>query len=33
MITLVHKFQKEFVSELNMLLTYLFASIKVEKGK
>jgi hypothetical protein len=32
MITLVNKFKKKIVSEMNMLLIYLFASIKVEKG-
>jgi hypothetical protein len=31
-ITLDNKFQKIFVSEMNMLLMYLLASIKVENG-
>ena len=32
MITLDNKFQTFFVSVMNMLLIYLFASIKLEKG-
>jgi len=31
-ITLDNKFQKIFVSLMNMLLIYLFASMKLEKG-
>jgi hypothetical protein len=31
-ITLDNKFQKIFVSVINMLLIYLFASVKLEKG-
>jgi len=31
-ITLDSKFQKNFVSVMNMLLIYLFASMKLEKG-
>jgi len=31
-ITLDNKFQKLFVSVMNMLLIYLFASMKLEKG-
>jgi hypothetical protein len=32
LITLDNKFQKNFVSVINMLLIYLFASMKLEKG-
>jgi len=30
--TLDNNFQKKFVSVMNMLLIYLFASMKLEKG-
>ena len=33
MITLDNKFQKFFVSVMSMLLIYLFASMKLEKGQ
>jgi len=32
LVTLENKFQKLFVSVMNMLLIYLFASLKLEKG-
>jgi len=32
MVTLDNKFKKKIVSVMNMLLIYLFASMKLEKG-